>query len=532
MRNQGENPHQPGRLGAGVKTAYAVYRDWMDKAGIASLSIPNLKDTYTHPCVLSILLIMVAAYSVHTASPVGDIPIPLLFGFLSRDQMERQRWAILGRVSSKSQSNNSSTETQIEEIKDECKEADGTVEYKYELAESGASIDRESLEEIVAKGEKDEIDILGVSKFDRLMRADPWQAIKYLRRLKQADVTLYVGTHGYFDYEDMFDFRILIQQVLFAREWYNRVRTNSTDGQVSKLQKGKWPFGNILYGYGKREDGEIYIKDKKEQVLSAIFEEYKNKENLEKVHDSITERFDIEDLPDEASDVGRILNNRICVGDLMHKSTVVCRDPDLAVVDRETFQNVQEIRHEQSHTSGSAREIPEAVNRAAADFDPLYVLDLIDSLGPQCRKCGSDLRKYGTEDRWGIKTQKYKCKNDDCGYQGPLLTKNELEKLNGTLPVKCPYCPATERFNVTRGSNADFAWEFTYECQNCGKSFGSNEVEGIYERAKENPHLQFDWYEDNRGIVAQKSTEESTQSDCNSEESGSEENSTLGDFAH
>jgi len=461
---------------------------------------------------------------------VGDIPLPLLFGFLSREDIKGQNWAVLGRVSSNSQFNNTSTETQIEEVTEECEKANGTTEHEYELAESGASIHRKSLEEIVTKGENDEIDILGVSKFDRLMRADPWEGMEYLKQLKQADVTLYVGTHGYFDYDDMFDFRILVQQVLFSRKWFERIRENAKNGQISKLEKGKWPFGTPGYGYAKDDDSKIYLENEKESVLAAVFEEYKQEKSKPTVQDNIEERFDIEDLPSE-SQIGTILDNRLCVGDLVYKNRVIRREPELAVIDRETFEEIREIRQDQRPTSGDAREIPEPVDRAATDFNPKYVIDMIDSLTIQCRKCGSDLRKNGTKERGGSKVQNYKCKDDyedeDCGYQNPLITKKELGKLHETLPLKCPYCPATERFNVTH--EPEFEWEYTYECENCGQSFGSNEVEDIEERAKDHPELQFDWFDDIRGVQGTDGTTSKEDSDVFNE-SDSTDNLKLDDF--
>ncbi len=526
MRSQGENPHQNGCRRASIKTAYANYLLRMDKVGIAELSIQKIKNAYTRTPLSSILLVMAATCLLHPVLPVGDIPLPLLFGYLSRDDVRGQKWAVLGRVSSKSQSNNTSTETQIERVTSECMEVDGTVEHEYKLAESGASIHRGSLEEIVAKGESGEIDILGVSKFDRLMRADPWEGMEYLKQLKHADVTLYVGTHSYFDYDDMLDFRTLVQQILFSREWFERIRENAKDGQISKLEKGKWPYGTPGYGYAKDDEDYLYLEDDKEAVLAAIFKTYKKEESIETVQKHIKHKFDTEDLPSK-SQIGTILDNRLCVGELMFKDHVIGRYPELAVVDWETFQEIREIRQEQRPTSGNAREIPAPVNRAAADFNPEYVIDMIDSLGVQCRKCNSDLRKYGTEERWNTTVQKYKCKNEDCGYQGPLLTKAEFKKLHETLPLKCPYCPATERFEVTREPESE--WEFTYECKNCGQSFGSHQVEGIHKRAKNNPHLQFDWFNDRRRVSScDETVSEEDQQDSSLSDSG--ENQKLGDF--
>jgi transcription elongation factor Elf1 len=92
--------------------------------------------------------------------------------------------------------------------------------------------------------------------------------------------------------------------------------------------------------------------------------------------------------------------------------------------------------------------------------------------------------------------QKYKCKNEECGYQGPLLTKEEFKKLHRTLPVKCPFCPSTEQFDIQHTGGDE--WGFIYKCQSCNRSFASDEIEGIHERAKNNPDLYFDWFNDQR----------------------------------
>jgi hypothetical protein len=470
----------------------------MDKTAIADLSIEKVKSAYAGAPLLSIFFLIVATCLLHPDSPVGGLSVPIMFGFLSRDEMRGLRWKILSRVSTGDQKNNNSTETQIQKVKSVCEELDGKIVDKAKLTESGAATDRDSLEDVVEAGESNEIDILGVSKFDRLTRVSPWDALTYLNRLKNAGVILYVDSHGFFDYEDNIDFRILVEQVLFANNSYRRIIDGAKENQVRDLNDYKYPFGNPGWGFAKDDDGHVYVEEEKKAALVAIFEEYCKHESRAAVKEEIKEQFELDDYPTKAQ-IKTAHKNRLCIGQFSYKNEIFAEKPDLAVVDNDLFEKVNEIRRERKPDSANAREIPEPVNRAARDFGPEYVIRMIKAIGKQCRKCGSDLRKYATVDKFETTVQKYKCKNEDCGYQGPLLSKNEFEKLHGTLPTRCPWCPATEQFDVRRTANDRF--EFVYKCQCCDSSFATDKVEGKAKRAANNPELAFDWFNDSRKDV-------------------------------
>jgi len=480
-------------------SVYTIFPRWMDWSGIADQSIQRLKTAYAQATLLSILFIITSIWVLISSDISLALAIPIL-GLMSRDEILGLAWACLGRVSTGIQHNSNSTNRQLENVHTERERADGKVVCEFDLAESGTSIDRESLDEIAKKGEQGEVDILGVEKFDRLMRADPWKSLEYLRRLKEAGVILYVDTHGYFDYDDLYDFQSLVRQIVFAREWFERLKKNAESGQIEKLERGAWPFGNAPYGYGKKDKDdeeyeckdELYIKTGYEEVLAAIFRKYRDEKCISTVTEQIEEQFDVE--PPSEWQVGNILKNRLCVGELTLTGEVVACRTKLAVVDKETFNELQAIRYGQRPKSGDAQAIPEAVNRAAREFSTEYITNLVGSLQVRCRKCGGEMRKNGTEERYETKVQKYRCKKEDCRYQSPLLTKAEFDQLHGTLPTRCPWCPSTESFDITPLSNSD--WKFKYECKVCSSTFASDKVEGKYERAANNPDLQFDWFKD------------------------------------
>jgi DNA invertase Pin-like site-specific DNA recombinase/DNA-directed RNA polymerase subunit RPC12/RpoP len=376
----------------------------------------------------------------------------------------------------------------LEKLSEEVRRVDGEIVKTYDLVESAASMERDSLEEIRDLAEDDKIDVLGVWKLDRLTRASPWDTLLYLNQLREEDVILYAHTHGYFEWDDLYDFEMLTRRVVFAREWRQRIVEGGREGQVRKLEQKKWPFGATPHGYTTDEDQFISLTEKGEEINHDIVQLYLECESMKAVHDEINDRY--EESVSE-SQISNILQNPLLAGELTLKNEVVAVDEDLQVIDRETFEDVQKIRERNSSASSNTRDIPEAVDRAAHRFGVEYVLEIIDSIDIQCRKCGSDLRKNGTTERWGTTLRKYACVNKDCGYEGPLLKQTEFDDIHQTLPLRCPLCPGTNRFRVENHSEG--SWEFTYECSTCGTTFGLDSPPGKLKRAMENSEIRFRW---------------------------------------
>jgi len=376
----------------------------------------------------------------------------------------------------------------LSDIEDERKEADGELVKTYDLQESAASMDRESLEEIATFAEEDKFDILGVWKLDRLTRASPWDTIMYLDRLREAGVILYAHTHGYFEWDNLYDFEMLARRVIFAREWYQRIIEGGRDGQQELLEEGKWPFGTPPHGYTKDDDQVIMFTENGKEINQEISQLYLAHENMERVETEINERHE-KDI--SITQIRNILQNPILVGDLTLEGQTVRHDEGLKVIGREKFEKIQNIREKYSSTPSNARDIPEAIDRAANRFGVEYVTDLIDSIGIQCRKCGSELRHNGSIVQWNTKLRKYACTNDGCDHEGPLLKQTEFDELHQTLPLRCPYCPSTDCYEVEERSSG--FWKYKYTCVNCGESFASDASPNKIRQAMEKPTLAFKW---------------------------------------
>ncbi|MCU4752637.1 recombinase family protein [Halobacteria archaeon AArc-curdl1] len=441
--------------------------------------------------------------------------LPLLFGIMRRDEVEGDRWGLIARVSTGPQMKSESTDRQLENLRKEVEASDGTIKKEFEVAESAATVNRESLDKVATLAEDNEIDVVGVSKLDRLTRADPWETFDYLKRLREAEATLYADTHGYFDWDDLYDFPMLVRQVVFSREWYQRIRDNARDGQVDKLVQGKWPFGKPPFGYLKDDKGYVHLTEIGKEIIPEIFKLYVRKENRAEVKRIINDRYDLEDPLTDAeedllsdtqkdlikdseedslsdSQIKTILQSRLCMGQLALEGEVISDEPQLAVIDLEIFNGAQELLEDNSSTPSGTRAIPEPIERTARRFGEEYVLTLIDSIDTRCRKCRGEIEPNGDIERWGIKLKNYVCQ--ECNHQGPLLTQEEFNELHDTLPLRCPSCPETETFEIEENQGGD--WEYSYTCSHCDNSFGSDLLPGKYRRAFELPDLAFDCVDD------------------------------------
>lgn len=421
----------------------------------------------------------------------GELLLPhfFMFGLLRRNDVNEDRWVVFTRVSSDSQLGNTSTETQLTDLENEVNRMEGEIVETFEGAESAATMDRDSANRIVNMAENDRFDILGVWKLDRLTRAKPWESIDYLRRIKESGVLLYAGTHGYFDWEELYDLKMIYNQVAFAREWYERIKENAEEGQISYLEEGKWPFGEPHFGYVKDESDNLNLTDQGREIIPRIFNTYIRTENRAETRKQINsvDEIQYEGLSD--NQIKTVLESELCIGHLALKGEVIQKSMRLKAVEKETYRRVQDLLNARRPSRTAIDGVPDPINRAAHRFGPEFAIEHLDTMSRQCPKCSGEINPYGTTTRWGQKTKNYHCK--ECNWQGPLLSEREFKQVHGTHPLRCPYCTTTEGFEVTKSSTGRYKYEYT--CVVCDNSFGTDQLPNKYKRAFENPDLKFEF---------------------------------------
>lgn len=507
-----------------VSSLYNLLKKRMDKPAIAELSNPLLGGLYSGRGAVCIVGLCVGLVLVQSLLAEGSLDQPLfkavgslvqplfkgeqasvrlfmhkvgfwlsfiLVGFIQRDEVNGLRWLLLARVSTNAQLDGVSIDAQLEYLKEEVKKASGKIVKTIQGAESATSMDRESLEKIVELAENDEFDVLGVWKLDRLTRADPLECMTYLYRLKEAGVILYSDTYGYFDWDDPRDMNMLYQQVAFANEWVNRLKQNTSEGSIRALKNGEWPNPEAIFGYEKDENNKIRLTDHGEEIIPELFELYLETENLKETYRRINDRYDFGNGSELSyGRVGRVLEGRLCIGQFTHKGEVVYEDPELAVIDKDVFNRVQEVLEENSRSQTDVPDIPDWLNRATQRFGPDYVCSQIDGFSLQCPKCGGELRDEGKDDVKREKVKEYKCTSDGCKFADCLLKEDVIDEFHDALPMRCPLCPSVEAFKIEKID--DGPKDYHYRCRACGLSLLTDAKPGKYERGIQYPDYKFD----------------------------------------
>ncbi|EMA66349.1 hypothetical protein C461_11964 [Halorubrum aidingense JCM 13560] len=178
------------------------------------------------------------------------------------------------------------------------------------------------------------------------------------------------------------------------------------------------------------------------------------------------------------------------MGKLSHNGEVVAEYSELEMVDEDLFQKVQSILSGQNRGTSSS-DIPDFIGEAAQKYGIDFVMNLFESFKPfRCRQCDGDLERKGTKELWGVKFPKYECQS--CEYQGPLVTEEELKKIHQTLPLRCPFCSATEDFETTHLREMGTKFDYAYNCKNCGLSFACDLGPDRIVRRFKYPNLGFE----------------------------------------
>ena len=471
-----------------IYTTYVCYKKGIRKAGIALFLIPFIYLIYTESG-----LTVPGAWTTSICTLLKDgVGLPMMLGLLRKDEIDGSRALILTRVSTTAQGNNSSKKSQREYLETAAEDANLETIDILEAEESAADIERSQLNDALERGRNGDYDVLMIYEVDRLSRANPWETLSYLNDLREAGITLYADSYGYFDWDEHFDLEILAREAVFARRHLNRIRQGARDGCHQKLKDGQWPFGgNPPVGYRTNEDDELLLDEEYAPFVEDFFEIYAKTENRKETMRQLNDKFEERGLDSISySRVKTVLQSPLCIGRLAYKGEVVAEMPELRQVDMELFQEVQSILSGQDDRPATP-EVPEFAADAVEQYGLEFVMDQFESFKPfRCRKCDGDLERHGSKEVWGIPMAKYRCQ--DCEYQGPLMTEQELKSLHQTVPVRCPFCTSTESFRSSTRRQLGMQFNYAYECLDCGLSFGSDLSPDRLKRIFSHPNLGFD----------------------------------------
>lgn len=490
---------------------YTLYKDQLKGyiiTGIPVLIIFYLSHLYTpnYPLYIEFWVLIV---------------LPLV-GLISPDEFEDHQFVLLDRASTKGQ--DPDFDARLQPMRDRINDdINGNIVKEFTSIESGATMEREDLDEILAMAEAGNMDVVGVNSLDRFSRANPWDTIKYLIELRETEVTLYEDPRKFYDWDDLGDYQLLAHGLFFSREWYNQLSKGRRDGVLRELRKGRWPF-KPHFGYEKRDPDDedarnIFLDGSKGPIIYRMFDLLEIERNISAVLDEINERF--EDELDKPLTYGRlrtVLASQLCIGKLAYEGEVVNELPDLAVIPEGKFEQVQDIIAAKSR--GKTNPIPDPVIDLATEFGIEYANSILEQISfRECKECGGLLDDYSTTTIWGdIPVQKVRCQS--CDYDGPLVSEKELREIHMTAPLRCPFCLECESFEVEESPHGMSMHH--YVCSTCDHGFHTDVSPDKLERYLKYPDLGT-VIEDNRLVPRH-----SHSSPESSESAG--ENAQLSDF--
>jgi DNA invertase Pin-like site-specific DNA recombinase/uncharacterized protein YlaI len=408
--------------------------------------------------------------------------------------MEGLRWCNIGRVSDKNQKHNTSTKRQLAVLRKVTEKFSGTEVEKLELVESAANMYRESMTNILKMGYDDKIDVLGIWSVDRLTRANLVDSLKYLLDLHDSSTYLYIHNFGFMDWDDDYDIGFLVHELAFAHKWRLRINSGGNDGQIEKLKQGKYPFGIPPFGYEKADDQTLYLTDLGKKGIPVIFNVYLQENgNIEETITKANKMLALENTENELTrtKVTTILTSHWTVGDFRLKGKLITQSDDIRSVSNELFHSVQKLWLKTHNSSSNLPvEIPEegvqAFQRVGHEFFST-VFDVLSQFCPNC-SCKAERTNASKVVRNNL-LWVYNCNN--CEFRDVLLTEEQINKLDSTVPIACPYCYDVEDFEIEKAASCML--EYIYTCNRCKNKFAIDAHPNGYQRAFDHPEVAFRW---------------------------------------
>lgn len=284
-----------------------------------------------------------------------------------------------------------------------------------------------------------------------------------------------------YDLQNLPDLLLFIVKSCAAEEEGKDIGRRCKSGKLSNFEKRKnWVKGSADFGYELRPasngkaNGKWPVKDENySDIIKDIFRLFKQFKSFRKVSKQIKSKHNVKLKPDK---IKRILRNPIYCGKPQY-GRVVVEDNSLAFVDKETFDEVQDMLAE-SKTRKSGEKHRESL-REAEDILELYGYlngkKLLPEVAYVCPECRVEMNYNGNKRKRGKPIPFFEC--PECGYQHVDPLWKNRNNLKNTIYFICE-CGNLENFEVEKTSDS----EWSYRCPNCGLRYVTNTPPNPYER--------------------------------------------------
>lgn len=254
-----------------------------------------------------------------------------------------KRVVIYIRVSTEGQKENTSIPEQKEKLLAYCK-AKGwvCVEIFIDPGYSGATLERPAMERMIQAVEEGNIDVILVTKLDRLSRSQK-DTLYLIEELFLPNGVDFVSVAESFDTTTSFGRAMVGILSVFAQLERETIKERTFGGRIGRAKKGNWHGGGtdpIGYDY---IDGELVINEKEAEQVRMVFEYYAAGLSIaaisERMQGYTTKHGDWR----HPGTIATVLDNPLYIGTVHFEGTLTPDSHD-PIVSKETFERVSYMR--------------------------------------------------------------------------------------------------------------------------------------------------------------------------------------------
>lgn len=357
------------------------------------------------------------------------------------DEEAAGRGVIYARVSSNEQVESGyGLETQVSDLREIAEERNVELvrEPIKDAGESGTDFERDGIKEVFQLATEGEITHLLVDDADRLGRSAP-QTVYFVYVLQtKCDVTILTSA-GELDTTQIHGLVEMTMKALSSHMAAQERARKANRSRVRRFTDDKqwlsW-FKQVPVGYLERDDGWIEPHADEVPLAEAMFTRFVECESYAATRRYLRDAYaDTLSKPLTRGQVKRHLQKRVYIGeptipvdgieDDETKKSV--EDPDLALVDEDTFETAQELIEEKSRANSTDEDTID-VDFLTEEFGLFPVLDSSPVVAVLCPDCRSEMVKNGQRNLSGdFKSHNYICTSDDCDTQRRFPYRSEYE---------------------------------------------------------------------------------------------------------
>lgn len=221
-----------------------------------------------------------------------------------------------------------------------------------EEGESGKSLDRPALQQLLSRVRAGEVDLVLVTRIDRLSRSllDFYE----VHRLFEEHGVQFVSLNETFDTSSALGRAMLKLVLVFAELEREQTAERTRTALRARAERGLWNGGHPPLGYDSEGSGHIKVNEVEAELVRGIFAKYEESRSTNTVFRWLKEsghrqktytsrrRGAAGGKEFTVSGIQHLLQNRLYLGEIDHKGDIF-EGQHPALIDRDTFDRVQAI---------------------------------------------------------------------------------------------------------------------------------------------------------------------------------------------